>query len=156
MASRQTRRLVLVMVLVGTLFTLVGSQAAVARGPAKAAAFSATLSCRDDGGADVTLTIRNVGHQTLNIQDIHLELLVVRDGQPESAGVLFIFPAPSHAGIPPGEERTFTQLTFGEQFDPSEPRADLSGDALILAVDVYLVRQSKPISGELTFPACNG
>ncbi|MEX2238799.1 MAG: hypothetical protein WEB00_14845 [Dehalococcoidia bacterium] len=77
----------------------------------------ANVSCRPDGGIDVIFRITNQGRQTLNIHnDFHL-YLDERSGRPDDvAMILFVWPAPTHDTIHPGETKRFL-LDFGAPFE---------------------------------------
>jgi hypothetical protein len=115
-------------------------------------AVSADVSCLDEGGITIDLTFANTGRRVARIDpDFHVQIETVRRGR-QPGVVLFVFPAPGFARIPPGESRTFL-LTAGEPFE-GVPATDFSGSRIIIEVEVWLRGRDHPVSRTLTYPAC--
>jgi hypothetical protein len=114
--------------LVGALLLVLLAGAALTR-PAEARTQAAPvrlladLTCASSGGANVTFTVRNLGHRTLTIEnDFHLFLdKVVAEGR-EFASLVFVFPAPEFAVVAPGAKETF-RVPMGDAVG-SEPGVD--------------------------------
>ena len=114
---------------------------------------NASLSCLPEGGIGIDLTLENHGSRPARIDpDIHVLTEPVRVGGRQPGVVLFVFPAPDFARIPPGESRTFL-LTAGEPFD-GEPAIDFSGSRILLELEVWLRHRDHPVVRTLSFPAC--
>lgn len=126
---------------------------AAERGQVAPLRLGADLACRPGGGADLTLTIENLGAEPLTIADIHLALGAVRPGGQEGISIVFLFPAPEAATVPPGGSQTFL-VGFGDVFEPGEEPPDLSGARLILGVDVFLRGRDRPVVRHFSFPGC--
>jgi hypothetical protein len=113
----------------------------------------AAVSCLPRGGLGIELTLENRGSRTAHIDpDIHLLIEPVRVGGRQPGIVLFVFPAPDFARIPPGESRTFL-VTAGEPFD-GEPAIDFSGARVLLELEVWLRHRKHPLTRTMSFPAC--
>jgi hypothetical protein len=124
--------------------------------PASAApprvAVSAQVRCLDAGGIAIDLTFENTTRRVARIDpDFHVLIETIRKGRQPGA-VLFVFPAPGFARIPPGESRSFL-LTAGEPFE-GETATDFSGSKIIIEVEVWLRGRNHPVSKTLTYPAC--
>ncbi|MCD6021790.1 MAG: hypothetical protein K0R20_1500 [Actinomycetia bacterium] len=114
---------------------------------------SAVVACLPLGGIGINLTLENDGPRVARIDpDIHLLIEPVRVGGRQPGVILFVFPAPDFARIPPAESRTFL-LTAGEPFE-GEPPADLSGSRILMELDVWLRHRDRPLARTLSFPAC--
>lgn len=113
---------------------------------------SADLRCVEGGGAVLDLSMENPSRETVRIDpDFHVMLEIVRRGR-QPGVVLFVFPAPTHATIPPGEARTFA-LELGIP-DESFPGLDLSGARLILETETWLAGRTAPVVRTYSFPGC--
>ncbi len=143
--------------LVGVLFPA----ALVATGPPAAAAGDAapvrifsSLSCHQGGGADLTLTVRNLGSEALRIdQDFHVFLSRVRPGRPELLSILFVFPAPTHQVVPPHDQVTFLlQAGVGEE---GEEGLDLRARRLFLDVEFFFEHRDRPVERHFSYPGCS-
>ncbi len=101
-------------------------------------AVKAALSCAAAGGANVTYTVRNAGTQTVHLGDLHFYLTRMTRGGPQGGGVVFLFPSPDYAVIPPGESRTWV-VGIGTAM-PGEPGegTDLSAQRLILETEAWM------------------
>lgn len=108
----------------------------------------AALTCTSHGGFEVALTLRNVGRDTIEIDDdFHLFLSVVhRDGREELVGIVFVFPAPGFDEIRPGRQKTFIV--------PIDPGVDLPNRPLVLEAEIFLDGHEHPVVREFTFPGC--
>ena len=113
---------------------------------------SADLRCAEGGGAILDLSMENPGPTAVRIDpDFHVMLEIVRRGR-QPGVVLFVFPAPTHATIPPGQTRTFT-LELGTP-DESFPDLDLSGARLLLETETWLAGRRAPVVRTFSFPGC--
>ena len=113
---------------------------------------SADLRCVAGGGAILDLSMRNPGRTAVRIDpDFHVMLEIVRRGR-QPGIVLFVFPAPTHATIPPGETRTFI-LELGIP-DESFPGLDLSGARLLLETETWIAGRTAPLVRTFSFPGC--
>jgi hypothetical protein len=113
---------------------------------------SADLRCVKGGGAILDLSMENPGRNEIRIDpDFHVMLEIVRRGR-QPGVVLFVFPAPTHATIPPGETRTFI-LELGTP-DESSPGLDLSGARLLVDTEIWLAGRTAPIVRTFSFPGC--
>lgn len=114
---------------------------------------SASLSCLPEGGIGLDLTLENHGSRAARIDpDIHLLIEPVHVGGRQPGVVLFVFPAPDFARIPPGESRTFL-LTAGEPFD-GEPAIDFSGSRILIELEIWVRHRDHPVVRTLSFRAC--
>ena len=114
---------------------------------------AADLRCLPSGGAAISLTIRNLGRETLRIAgDIHLTLSAVRPGGPEGVSALFIFPAPGADVVAPGGEQTFWLIT-GEP-TPGKPDDRLSARRLIVEAEVWFEGRDAAVRRHFSFPGC--
>ena len=114
---------------------------------------SAVVTCLPLGGIGIHLTLENDGPRVARIDpDIHLLIEPVRVGGRQPGVILFVFPAPDFARIPPGESRTFL-LTAGEPFE-GEPPADFSGSRILMELEVWLRHRDHPLVRTLSFPGC--
>lgn len=130
----------------------VGATGAFAVAPPRVR-ISAEVQCLPEGGIGIDLTLENEGTRVARIDpDIHLLIEPVRVGGPQPGVILFIFPAPNFARIPPGESRTFL-LMAGEPFE-GEPPADFSGSRILMELEVWLRHRDRPLTRTLSFPAC--
>jgi hypothetical protein len=144
--------------LVGALLLVLLAGAALTR-PAEARTqaapvrLHADLACASGGGANVTFTIRNLGHRTLTIEnDFHLFLDKVRPGGRESALVAFVFPAPEFAVIAPGASKTFL-VPMGTA-EEGEKGVDLRARRLLLEAEVFFEGRDKPVRRLFSFEGC--
>ena len=129
-----------------------GATEALAAAPPRVR-ISADVDCRPEGGIGIDLTLENEGTRVARIDpDIHLLIEPVRVGGRQPGVILFIFPAPDFARIPPGESRTFL-LTAGDPFE-GEPPADFSGSRILMELEVWLRHRDHPLVRTLSFPAC--
>ncbi len=105
---------------------------------------------RPGGGADVKLTIRDLGNRTLTINpNFHLFLDKIGPGGRKAVDALFVFPAPQFAVIAPGSESTFlVPIGTGE---PGEPGADLSARSPLLKAEVFIEERDKPVRRPFSF-----
>ena len=114
---------------------------------------SAAVSCLPLGGLGIELTVQNRGSRVVHIDpDLHVLIEIVRAGGRQPGVVLFVFPAPDFARIPPGESRTFL-LTAGEPFE-GEPAIDFSGSRILIEVGVWLRDRQHPVTRTFSRPAC--
>ena len=114
---------------------------------------SAAVSCLPFGGLGIELTVENRGSRVVRIDpDLHLLIEIIRAGGRQPGVVLFVFPAPDFARIPPGESRTFL-LTAGEPFE-GEPAIDFSGNRILIEVEVWLRHRQQPVTRTFSSPAC--
>jgi hypothetical protein len=116
----------------------------------------ADLTCVARGGADVTFTVRNLGHQTLTIEnDFHLFLdKVDPPGGRESVSAVFVFPAPGFDVIPPGKKTTFlVPIGTAEEGEP-RPGEDLSARRLLLEAEVFFEGREQPVRRLFSFEGC--
>ena len=142
------RRLLMAALVTSTLTLLPGIAHA---GPPRVAV-SAEVACLIDGGISIDLTVQNTGSRLARIDpDFHLLVETIRRGR-QPGVVLFVFPAPEFARIPPGESRTFL-LTAGEPFE-GFPATDFSGSRIIVEIEVWLRGREHPVTRTLTFSAC--
>jgi len=113
----------------------------------------ATLACLQNGGANVTFWVRNVGDETFTIEDeVVLKLTIVRDTGPVQGPIVYMLPVPELAKIPPhGVSRFRVPMGDGE---PGSLGTDLSGLRLRLRIDVYLVGHARPSVQRFRFPGC--
>ena len=139
-------KLLVVSVIVATLIPAMPASASVRLRT------SADLRCVDGGGGILELSMENPGRDAVRIDpDFHVMLEIVRRGR-QPGVVLFVFPAPTHATIPPGETRTFT-LELGTP-DESFPGLDLSGARLLLETETWLAGRTAPVVRTFSFPGC--
>jgi hypothetical protein len=144
--------------LVGVLLLLVVAGAALARTAdartqAAPVRLLADLTCAQGGGANVTFTVRNLGHRTLTINpDFHLFLDKFGPGGREFAGAVFVFPIPELAVIAPGGKSTFL-VPIGTA-EEGEPGADLSAWRLLLEAEVFFEGREKPVRQLFSFEGC--
>jgi hypothetical protein len=116
-------------------------------------AVSAEVACLTDGGISIDLTVENTGSRMARIDpDLHLVVEAIRRGR-QPGVVLFVFPVPDFARIPPGESRTFL-LTAGEPFE-GFPATDFSGSRILVEVEVWLRGREHPVTRTLAFSACS-
>ncbi len=148
---RSIRRSVAVTAFVVAIATLAPTTAFAASPPQ--IRISAAVSCLSEAGIGIDLTLANRGSSVARIDpDVHLLIETVRTGGRQPGIVLFVFPAPDFARIPPGESRTFL-LTAGEPFE-GEPPIDFSGNRIIIEVEVWLRHRQHPAVRTLSVPAC--
>jgi len=151
---RRTR----LMALVGALLLVLVAGAALtrpadARTQAAPVRLLADLTCAPGGGANVTFTVRNLGHRTLTIKnDFHLFLDKIGPGGRESAMAAFVFPAPDFEVIAPGAAKTFL-VPMGTA-EAGEPGVDLSARRLLLEAEVYFEGRDKPARRLFSFEGC--
>lgn len=145
---------------IGLLLLALGAGAALASPPDAAhrsqpapVRLFADLECASGGGANVTFTVRNVGRQTLTIDnDFHLFLDKVETGVREPVSAVFVFPAPEFQVIAPGAAKTFlVPMGTGEE---DEPGADLSARRLLLEAEVFFEGRDKPVRRHFSFAGC--
>jgi hypothetical protein len=115
---------------------------------------SADLECDPGGGANVTFAVRNIGKQTLTLEnDFHLFLDKVGPGGRESVVAAFVFPAPAFVVIDPGAAKTFL-VPMGTS-EPGDPGVDLSGARrLLLEAEVFFEGHDKPVRRLFSFEGC--
>ena len=150
------RCLVRVLVCVGVFLSLslVDPAFADARRPARVRLL-ATLACVEGGGAEVTLIIRNMGRETVEIQgDLHLTVTAVGPGGREPVAVLFVFPAPDFRVIPPGGEQTFI-IPVSTADEGGQPGSELRARRLLLEVEVFFAGDKHPTRRQFSFPGCS-
>lgn len=146
-----TRRIVAAAAFVVAIVTF-GPTTALAANPPQVRV-SAAVSCLPIGGLGIELTVQNRGSRIVRIDpDVHLLIEIVRAGGRQPRVVLFVFPAPDFARIPPGESRTFL-LTAGEPFE-GEPAIDFSGNRILIEVEVWLRHRQHPVTKTFSQPAC--
>ena len=144
--------------LVGALLLVLLAGAALtspaeARAQAAPVRLLADLTCASGGGANVTFTVRNLGHRTLTIEnDFHLFLDKIGPGGRESAIVAFVFPAPEFEVIAPGTAKTFL-VPMGTA-EEGEPGVDLSARRLLLEAEVFFEGRDKPVRRLFSFEGC--
>ncbi len=141
------QRIALILVVVGLL-----APAATASAAAAPLRIRAEAVCRSDGGLDVTLSVTNLGQQTITARSLHAFLEVVRPGGPEGVGALFFTLAPDFGTIRPGDTN---ELLL--QFDPSEPGIPVGGvgaKRLMLGIELFVAGRDRPIVRHFSFPAC--
>ena len=133
---------------------LVHASQAPAESQAAPVQLTADLTCLPSGGIAITLSVTNLGHETLTATDLHVFVAAVRQGGPEGVGALFVTPAPDFGVIPPQEERTI-RLTLGEPV-PGEPPATarFSGQRLLVEVEMFFAGREQPVRRHFSFPAC--
>lgn len=149
--SARVKRLVAVTLLTATIIPF-GSTEVLAAAPPRVRV-SAVVRCLPLGGIGIDLTLRNDGSRAARIDpDIHLLIEPVRVGGRQPGVILFIFPAPDFARIPPGEGRTFL-LTAGEPL-AGEPPVDFTGSRILMELEVWLRHRDHPLVRTLSFPAC--
>jgi hypothetical protein len=142
--------LLLLVLLAGAVLT----RPADARTQAAPVRLLADLTCASDGGANVTFTVRNLGHRTLTIEnDFHLFLDKVGPGGRESAIAAFVFPAPGYEVIAPGAATTFV-VPMGTPDEEGELGVDLSARRLLLEAEVFFVGRDKPARHLFSFEGC--
>ena len=125
---------------------------AIAVGPPRLR-IEAAVSCLPQGGLSIDLTFENRGGRTARIDpDFHLLIEPIRSGGRQPGVVLFVFPVPEFARIPPGESRTFV-LTAGEPFE-GEPAIDFSGKRILIELEVWVLHRQHPIVRTMSYPAC--
>lgn len=148
---RSPRRSLTALCLVATIVTFAPAVAISASPPQLRV--RAVIGCLPQGGLGIDLTLQNRGSRTAHVDpDIHLLIEPIRVGGRQPGVVLFVFPAPDFARIPPGESRTFL-LTAGEPFD-GEPTIDFSGTRILVELEVWLRHRQHPLTRTLSFPAC--
>jgi hypothetical protein len=149
--SAQIKKLVAIASFAATIVSFAPTQASAAAPPR--VSVSAVVECLPLGGIGIDLTLENDGSRVARIDpDIHLLIEPVRQGGRQPGVVLFVFPAPDFARIPPGESRTFL-LTAGEPFE-GEPAIDFSGSRILIELEVWLRHRDRPLVRTLSFPAC--
>lgn len=113
----------------------------------------ADLECASGGGANVTFTVRNIGKDTLTIEnDFHLFLDKVGPGGREPVSAVFVFPAPEFQVIAPGAAKTFlVPIGTGEE---GEPGADLSARRLLLEAEIFFEGRDRPVLRHFSFAGC--
>jgi hypothetical protein len=151
------RRLGLIALVAVSLVVLIAGAAlarpADARTQAAPVRLLADLACARSGGADVTFTVRNLGHRTLTIEnDFHLFLDKVGPGGRESVSAVFVFPAPGFEVIPPGKKKTFV-VPIGTA-EEGEPGVDLSARRLLLEAEVFFEGRERPVRRLFSFEGC--
>ena len=130
----------------------IGATEAFAAAPPRVK-ISADVDCLPAGGIGIDLTLDNAGTRVARIDpDIHLLIEPVRLGGRQPGVVLFVFPAPDFARIPPDESRTFL-LTAGEPFEGG-PAIDFSGTRILIELEVWLRHRNHPLVRTLSFAAC--
>ena len=152
------RRFGLIALVAESLVVLIAGAAlarpADARTQAAPVRLLADLACAQGGGADVTFTVRNLGHRTLTIEnDFHLVLDKVEPGGREFVGAVFVFPVPELAVIAPGGKSTFL-VPIGTA-EEGEPGVDLSAARrLLLEAEVFFEGREKPVRRLFSFEGC--
>jgi hypothetical protein len=143
----------------GVLLLALGAEAALAsptaahKSQATPVKLLADLTCAPGGGANVALTIRNLGPRTLNIEnDFHLFLDRVVPGGRTFVTAVFVFPAPEFEVIAPGASKTFlVPMGTGEQ---GEPGVDLRAHRLLLEAEIFFEGRDKPVRRHFSFEGC--
>ena len=136
-----------------TIALSLGAPAIVASAaPAPAVRITAEPICQPYGGLDVTLTVTNLGKQTIQAWDLQAFLGAVQPGGPEGRGALFLTLAPDFGTIEPGESNSILLQFSGR--DPSEPAPAAEVRRLILGIELYIVGRDQPIVRHFSFPAC--
>ena len=141
-------------VLYGVGFGRVGAASASGEGQAAPARLSAELTCLPGGGAEIALTIRNVGPDLLTLRgDVHLLLGAVRPGGQEPLGFYAVFPPEGgFAPIAPGGEQTFRLPVGGPSH--GEPGPDLDAGRLVLKVEAWFAGRDRGVTRHFSFPGC--
>lgn len=132
------------------------SNQAVAAGAAPAAPvrLDAELACLEAGGAEVTLTIRNLGREALALSgDFHLLLELVQPGGIHSGVVAFVFVGPGSEVVPAGGEQVYG-VPLGAAVPGVEPGMDLRAKRLLLEAELWFVGYDQPVHRRFTFPGC--
>lgn len=139
--------------LVACLMAVLAATTASATPTAGIVRTKATIACQPNGGANVTFWVRNIGDETVTIEDeIVLKLTIVRDTGPVQGPIAYMLPIPELATIAPHGVSRF-RVPMGDG-DPGNPGTDFSGLRLRLRVDVYLVGYARPSVGRFRFPSC--
>lgn len=116
--------------------------------------FRGELECLEQGGATFHLTVRNPGTKPLDIKnDFHVTTERIRAKARRVLVVLFVFPAPTHEVIPPGEERTFL-LGIGDGIDDAEPM-DLRAKSIRIETEFWFENHGHVYRRYMSFPGCN-
>jgi hypothetical protein len=135
------------------LVSLVGATPAQATPSPDLVGTKATLACLQNGGANITFWVRNIGEETIRIEDeVVLKLTIARTTGPEQGPVAYMLPIPELATIRPRGVSRF-KVPMGDGA-PGNSGLDLSGLRVRLRIDVYLVGHQRPVVGRFRFPSC--